>query len=510
MLISRLAGTTSQTVYVKIVDVFGAPLTGLVFDSAGLTAYYVRTRSAPVQITLVTLAATTTAFTSGGFKEVDSTNMKGVYRLDVPDAAIASGADMSVVSLRGATNMDQADLVIELTATNNQSATAFMTSVGSVTGSVGSVTGAVGSVTGNVGGSVASVTGNVGGNVTGSVGSVVGAVGSVTGNVGGSVASVTGAVGSVTGNVGGNVTGTVGSVVGGVGGSVAGNVNGSVASVLGDLGGDVIGGMFGDVAGSVASVAGNVAGNVVGSVGSVLGNIAGSVASVTGAVGSVTGNVGGNVTGTVASVVGNVGGNVVGSVASVTGNLGGNVNGNVVGSVDSVVDPVNANLVTWLGIAPLALFSQKVVAHASSIDGAQIDTIAGIVWEYPDRTLTSGDNIVLAKDIGVTGFNDLDGSATAAAVWDALRASHTVSNSFGDGVQLSAATHAQIVTDAGVGAQAALNADSTLTALDGMMVADGPDFQWTANALELAPTGGGGGGVTSVLIESSETEIDNG
>lgn len=72
--------------------------------------------------------------------------------------------------------------------------------VASVTGAVGSVTGSVGSVTGSVG------------SVTGSVGSVTGAVGSVTGNVGG---NVVGSVASVTGNVGGNVTGSVGSIASG-------------------------------------------------------------------------------------------------------------------------------------------------------------------------------------------------------------------------------------------------------------------------------------------------------
>lgn len=46
---------------------------------------------------------------------------------------------------------------------------------------IASVTGSVGSVAGNVAGSVGSVVGNVGGNVTGSVASVAGAVGSVTG-----------------------------------------------------------------------------------------------------------------------------------------------------------------------------------------------------------------------------------------------------------------------------------------------------------------------------------------
>jgi hypothetical protein len=224
MKLSIQAGSTSQTVNIFIQDsssTTGAGLTGLVFNSAGLTAYYGLSRAAAAAITLATQTVTG-AWSSGGFVEISSANMPGWYRFDIPDAALASGRFVSL-HLKGATNMAPLPVEIELTAINNQSATAFMTSVASVVGAVGSVTGAVGSVTGNVGG-----------NVTGTVGSVVGAVGSVTGNVGGnvtgSVGSVVGAVGSVAGNVGGNVVGSVASVTGAVA-SVTGNVGGSVASV---------------------------------------------------------------------------------------------------------------------------------------------------------------------------------------------------------------------------------------------------------------------------------------
>jgi hypothetical protein len=219
--VSLVAGTTSYTANIFIQDstvTTGAGKTGLVYNTASLTAYYVRPGAAAVSITLATQTVTG-AWSSGGFVEVDATNMPGVYRLDIPDAALAAGKTSVAILLKGATGMAPVTLEVELTLVNNQSATAFMTSVGSVTGAVGSVTGAVGSVTGAVGsvtGAVGSVTGNVGGNVTGSVGSVVGAVGSVTGNVGGNVTgsagSVVGAVGSVAGNVGGNVVGSVASV----------------------------------------------------------------------------------------------------------------------------------------------------------------------------------------------------------------------------------------------------------------------------------------------------------
>lgn len=90
---------TSKSIYVKIVDTLGAPAVGLAFNTAGLLASYARQGAARVAITTATLAALTTAWTSGGFKEVDATNMPGVYRLDVPDAAFASGSDFVEVTV---------------------------------------------------------------------------------------------------------------------------------------------------------------------------------------------------------------------------------------------------------------------------------------------------------------------------------------------------------------------------------------------------------------------------
>lgn len=122
MKLSILAGSTSQTINVFIRDsssTTGAGLTGLVFNSAGLTAYYALPKAAAVQITLATLAAITTAWSSGGLKEVDAANMPGWYRLDLPDAAIASGRFVSL-HLKGATNMAPLPIEIELTAWNNQ------------------------------------------------------------------------------------------------------------------------------------------------------------------------------------------------------------------------------------------------------------------------------------------------------------------------------------------------------------------------------------------------------
>jgi hypothetical protein len=116
--------STSQTINVFIQDsssTTGAGLPGLVFNSAGLIAYYALPRAAAVAITLATLAAVTSAFSSGGFKEIDATHMPGWYRLDLPNAALASGRFVSI-HLQGATNMAPLPIEIELTGWDNQDA----------------------------------------------------------------------------------------------------------------------------------------------------------------------------------------------------------------------------------------------------------------------------------------------------------------------------------------------------------------------------------------------------
>ena len=92
----------------------------------------------------------------------------------------------------------------------------------------------------------------------------------------------------------------------------------------------------------------------------------------------------------VASVSGAVG-SVTGAVGSVTGNVGGNVNGSVAS--------VGAN-----GISAASLAADA---------GTELGTA---VWATTTRELTSGTNIVLAKGLGVTGFNDLDAAGVRGAV----------------------------------------------------------------------------------------------
>ena len=93
------AGDTSKTIYFRLRDsTTGLAKTGLAFGSAGNSCYYTLPLAVDVQIPLVTLAAPTTAWASGGFIEVDAVTSKGLYRLDLSDAAIASG-DYVIISI---------------------------------------------------------------------------------------------------------------------------------------------------------------------------------------------------------------------------------------------------------------------------------------------------------------------------------------------------------------------------------------------------------------------------
>jgi hypothetical protein len=91
-------GTVSKSVYVYL-ELSGAPVTGVAHNTAGILVSYAGEKMARVAITPADLAAITTAWTSGGFKEVDATNMPGWYRLDVPNAALALATDAVIVTV---------------------------------------------------------------------------------------------------------------------------------------------------------------------------------------------------------------------------------------------------------------------------------------------------------------------------------------------------------------------------------------------------------------------------
>ncbi len=194
-------GATSQAIELYIVDsTDGTPETGVVFNSAGIDLKYRRKDAVVVSITEIDLTTPllTDTWESGGFLEIGN----GVYRLDLPDAALASAAGIDRVVVFGTvTGMVVLPVTIHLTAFDLSTAstpqtadhTAGIADIPTVAEFEARTIVAANYVV--VGDTIAGVTnaGTVTGNVNGSVGSVTGAVGSVTGAVG----SVTGAVGSV-------------------------------------------------------------------------------------------------------------------------------------------------------------------------------------------------------------------------------------------------------------------------------------------------------------------------
>lgn len=132
---SLAKATTSKLLRVFIPDstvTTGAGKTGLAFNTASLAAYYIREGSATATaITLATMTVGTWA--SGGFKEIDATNMPGLYELGVPDAALASGANSVVIQLKGATGMAPVLIEVDLAGSSLQTPVKRNTALGNFT-----------------------------------------------------------------------------------------------------------------------------------------------------------------------------------------------------------------------------------------------------------------------------------------------------------------------------------------------------------------------------------------
>lgn len=125
-------GQGSIIIRAKLLDsssTTGAGLTGLTSASSGLiistiadveataTTYTVAGSTIETITTLGTYAAPTA--TKCRFKEVDSTNHKGIYEFQIADARFAvSNAKSIIISVLGATNLQQADMLIQLQVTD--------------------------------------------------------------------------------------------------------------------------------------------------------------------------------------------------------------------------------------------------------------------------------------------------------------------------------------------------------------------------------------------------------
>lgn len=92
------AGTTSKQVEFVLRDSStGQGYTGL--TSSDVNMSYFREGDSGGSIGIGTFSGNIGAFSAGSFVEVDSTNMPGLYQLDIPDAALASGVDAVTISI---------------------------------------------------------------------------------------------------------------------------------------------------------------------------------------------------------------------------------------------------------------------------------------------------------------------------------------------------------------------------------------------------------------------------
>src|ERR1700688_4940716 len=86
-------GTTSKMIHVFLqnsTSTTGGGITGLVYNTSGLTAYYLlEGASSMTSVSLVT--ATVGTYSSGGFKEISSTNAPGLYEIGLPNACLTGG-----------------------------------------------------------------------------------------------------------------------------------------------------------------------------------------------------------------------------------------------------------------------------------------------------------------------------------------------------------------------------------------------------------------------------------
>jgi hypothetical protein len=73
---------------------------GLTHTTPSLSASYVRAGAIRTAITLVSQTPNG-SWTSGGFCEIDSVNMPGIYRIDVPNALFVAGAESAMLQLTG-------------------------------------------------------------------------------------------------------------------------------------------------------------------------------------------------------------------------------------------------------------------------------------------------------------------------------------------------------------------------------------------------------------------------
>mgnify|MGYP000855145491 FL=1 len=103
--------SSAKSLVMKIRGTNGKSQKGLVFSSTGATASYTREGAASVSFPLVSLATASSSWVSGGFKELSQALSGGLYRVDVPNAALVSGAQYVLISVSFTGTLEEEVLV---------------------------------------------------------------------------------------------------------------------------------------------------------------------------------------------------------------------------------------------------------------------------------------------------------------------------------------------------------------------------------------------------------------
>jgi len=425
---------------------------------------------------------------------------------------------------------------------------------GNVGGSVASVTGSVASVTGNIGGSVASVTGNVGGNVVGSIGSLTA---TAVQNIWDDATSSLTTVGSVGKLIVDNLNATVASRATDTGVWAAGTRTLTAGTNIVLAKGTGITG-FNDIAATdvwAATTRTLSAGTNI---------VLAKGVGITGFNDITASNVWSEtLPGSYTSTQAGFKLNAAGSAAdpwstTLPGAYSAGTAGFIIGNnLNSAVGSVPTNV--WAaGTRTLTAGTNIVLAKGTGITGFN-DITALSVWDVLASTVSVTGSIglqlktnvdaAISTRLSAAGYTaPLTTTGTAQAVWNALTSAHVTNGSFGERVLRSASTQSTVavtgsnhvaadvhelqpavitaadfaanaidanalaasaVTEIQTGlatASAVATINTTITKLDSTLQPSGAVYQFTVNALQLAPSGGGGGG-SSVSIANGPYNI---
>ena len=162
-------GSSLRSEYIYILDITstsGAGKTGIAYNTSGLSGHYVRSAGSATSISFVAQTATA-AWVSGGFAEVSSTLMPGIYRIDLPDAIFSTGSDKAIVMIRGASNTVPVTLEYQLVG-SDPSLVLSNSSIANTTWSYTSRT-----ITGGIADTLTTLTNRAGFSITGGIADTV-------------------------------------------------------------------------------------------------------------------------------------------------------------------------------------------------------------------------------------------------------------------------------------------------------------------------------------------------